>query len=130
MQEAWNRHDARAFGALLTEDVDFVTVAGTWLKGRPAFERHTDERFRTQFKDSRLRVERVRVAGLGPDVALAHVEWRLEGDRDPDGTPRQPREGIFTQVVVKGDDGWKIRASHNTNRRGASPPPQPPAGAR
>ncbi len=124
-QDAWNRHSARDLGALFTEDVDFVTVGGTWLKGRTDFERYHAEKLRTQFKDSRFRVNQVHIGRLRPDLALVHVEWRLEGDRDPDGKPRQPREGIFTQIIVKDGDSWKIRASHNTNKLTTQPSSQP-----
>ena len=39
----------------------------------------------------------------------------MSGEADPDGTPRQPREGIFTWVVRKMDGQWLIDAAHNTN---------------
>jgi len=45
-----------------------------------------------------------------------HVSWGLKGDKDPDGSPRQPREGIFTWVAVKERGNWLIRAAQNTNR--------------
>ena len=31
-QEAWNRHDARAYAALFTDDGDVVNVVGWWWK--------------------------------------------------------------------------------------------------
>lgn len=130
LQDAWNRHSVGDFSSLLTEDVDFVTVGGTWLKGRRDFERHHEPRFRTQFKDSRMRIDRIQVDFLRADLALAHVEWRLEGDRDPDGAPRMPREGIFTHVVVKDQAVWRIRASQNTNKVALHPPSGPGANAR
>ena len=52
---------------------------------------------------------------LAPDVALIHQTWSMAGDKNPDGTPRPPRDGIFTQVFVKRDGKWLITASQNTN---------------
>jgi len=40
----------------------------------------------------------------------------LAGDRDPDGTPRPPREGVFTWVVKEREGEWRIRAAQNTHR--------------
>ena len=37
-QEAWNRHDAKAYAALFTEDGDVVNVVGWWWKGRSEIE--------------------------------------------------------------------------------------------
>jgi hypothetical protein len=32
---AWNAHNMKAFGDVLSDDADWVTVAGARLKGRP-----------------------------------------------------------------------------------------------
>ena len=114
-QEGWNAHDMKALTALLADDVDFVTVAGNWLIGKADFERHHAERHAMQFKESVWTTNDVKVAFLKPDIALAHVKWSLRGDKNPDGTPRPPRTGIFTQVIVKQDGRWLIRASQNVN---------------
>ncbi len=37
--DAWNRHDIKALGALVEEDVRFVNVAGIVLNGRGEFEK-------------------------------------------------------------------------------------------
>ena len=116
-QEAWNRHDMKALAALVAEDVDFVTVSGIWLKGRKAFEEHHARVHAMQFKESVWTTTDVQVRFLKPDIALVHVSWGLKGDKDPDGTPRQPRRGIFTRVVIKQGGKWLIQASQNTNIR-------------
>ena len=54
---------------------------------------------------------------LTPDVAVAHVKWGMRGDRDPDGTPRQPRHGVMMQVLMKRDGKWAVVAAQNTNVR-------------
>ena len=75
------------------------------------------EQHRTQFRDSTWTNEQVSVQFLRPDIALVHIEWAMKGDRDPDDTPRPPRKGFFTWVVIKEEGEWKLRAAHNTNKR-------------
>lgn len=120
-QEAWNRHDMKALAALVAEDVDFVSVSGGWLKGRKAFEERHARAHAMMFKESFLTTTDVQVKFLKPDIALVHVSWGMKGDKDPDGTPRQPRRGILTHVVTKHGGRWLIQASQNTNIRETQP---------
>jgi uncharacterized protein (TIGR02246 family) len=120
-QEAWNRHDMKALAALVAEDVDFITVSGTWLKGRKAFHGSQARLHTMQFKDSVWTTTDVQVKFLKPDIALVHVSWGMKGDKDPDGTPRQLGRGIFTRVVTKQGGRWLIQASQTTNIRETKP---------
>jgi uncharacterized protein (TIGR02246 family) len=115
--EAWNAHDVKALTDLLLPDADFVTVTGKWLHGRQEFFDHTKRLHETQFKNSAHTVSRTEVRFLNPDLGVAHVRWGLRGDTEPDGTPRKPRTGIFTQVLRKSAGKWLIVASQNTNDR-------------
>lgn len=68
------------------------------------------------FKDSIWKTANTQIRFLKPDVAIVHVNWGITGDRNADGTPRKAsRDGIFTQVIVKQNGQWQIRASQNTN---------------
>jgi hypothetical protein len=62
---------------------------------------------------------------LKPDIALAHVAWAIGGDKDPDGTLRNPREGLFSWVLIKRDGNWLIRSAQNTNLSSVPPPAAP-----
>lgn len=116
-EQAWNAHTMDApFRKLLTDDVDWVNVDGGRGHG---IEKVVSGHVRVhagKFKDSVMTIREVDVALVRPDVAVVHVNWGLRGDTDNDGTPRPPREGLFTWVTVREDDGWKIRASHNSNK--------------
>jgi len=114
-EEAWNRHDMSAMAALLTDDADFVNVGGMHWKGREQIEREHAKRHQMQLKESVWATRDVQVQFLKPDLALVHIEWAIHGDRDPDGTLRKPRLGVFTWVMLKDKDTWRIRAAHNTN---------------
>lgn len=116
LETAWNTHDMVAFGKLLTEDVDWVNVDAGRGKGHEMVVQGHARVHAGKFKDSVMTINKVEVDVLAPTVALVHVAWGMRGDRNDDGTPRQPREGLFTWVTVKEGDAWKIRASHNTNK--------------
>ena len=113
--ESWNKHDMKLLTDLLTKDVDFVTVGGRWLRGRKEFKEHTGMYHATSFKHSVFNVTATTIKFINPNLALVHAKWRMSGDFDPDGTPRKPRKGIFTQVLLKTSNQWQILASHNTN---------------
>ncbi len=114
-QDAWNRHDMKALAALVAENVDFITVGGTWLKSQKNFEEHHATRHQMQFKESIWTTKNAEVKFIRPDVAVVHVKWGMKSDKDLDGTPRQPRDGIFTWVLEKRKGQWLIIAAQNTN---------------
>lgn len=114
-ESAWNRHDMGALASLVAEDIDFVAVGGEWLKGSAQFTEHHAARHRMQFAESVWTTRGVHVKPRGPRMAVAHVEWALKGDRDPDGTPRQPRQGIFTWLVERRAGRWLITAAQDTS---------------
>jgi uncharacterized protein (TIGR02246 family) len=117
LEEAWNRHDMKAWAALFAQDSDFVNVAGAHWQGRAEIESKHEEAHRMMFRESTLTIEDAGIKFLRSDVALAHVTWGLVGDKDPDGTPRPSRRGIFTLVLAKQDGNWLMVAAQNTNIR-------------
>jgi hypothetical protein len=76
-------------------------VAGNVLNGRDEFEALQARTHATQFKDSVRTVTATDIKFLTPDIAVAHVRWGMKGDKDADGTPRPPRNGVMMQVLVK-----------------------------
>ncbi len=114
-ETAWNAHDMSAMGRLITEDADFVNVAGLHWKGKSQIVQEHAERHRTNLKLSEWKTEKVTIQPLSPDFALVHINWGMTGDTDFDGTPREPRHGLFSWLVVKKGDRWLIRAVQNTN---------------
>jgi uncharacterized protein (TIGR02246 family) len=125
LQDAWNRHDMKAFANLFAEDADFVNVAGAWWKGRSEIEQKHQASHATIFRDSTLSVEEVDIRFLTPDIAIAHVSTSLVGQKTPDGTVVPQRRTLLTQVLQKQSGKWMIVASHNTDIRPPTPPPIP-----
>jgi hypothetical protein len=59
---------------------------------------------------------------LRPDMAVVHWSWKIEGDKNPDGTPRQPRDGMMTLVAEKKTGNWLVIVGQNTNAILGIPP--------
>jgi uncharacterized protein (TIGR02246 family) len=114
-EKDWNTHDMNAMGTLVTEDAGFVNVAGLHWKGREQIVREHAERHRTNLKLSHWTTRSVTIQKLWPEAALVHIKMGMMGDTDFDGTPREPRDGIFTWLVTKQNGHWLIRAVQNTN---------------
>jgi uncharacterized protein (TIGR02246 family) len=115
-ESVWNEHDMQAFGKLLTDDVDWVNVDAGRGTGKELVVKGHERVHAGKFKESVITVKNVEVFILKPEVALVYVYWGIKGDKNNDGTEREPREGLFTWVTIKEGQDWKIRASHNTNK--------------
>lgn len=121
-KSAWNAHDMSCMAELLTHDADFVNVLGKHWKGIEDIRRAHAAMHETQFRESVWENESVAVQTLHPGVGLVHFRWSIRGDFDPDGTPRNPRSGLFSWLVVESQGTWSIRAAHNTTIVQLPPP--------
>lgn len=124
-QDTWNRHDAKAYAALFAEDGDCVNVVGWWWKGRAEIEDKLTRAFQFVFRDSTLNIEDVTVRFLGPEFAVAHVRWTMQGAKTPPNIP-EPRAGIQTLTFQKKAGKWLIVAFQNTNAVPETPFPTGP----
>jgi uncharacterized protein (TIGR02246 family) len=119
---AWAKHDGQQLSRIMAEDVDFVDVAGDWLRGRQDFALYHSRLLSLRFRDAVVTPLETSVRFLRPDLAVLHWSWRIEGDRNFDMTPRKPRYGLFTMIAEKKDRQWLVIVAQNTNR---IPPPNP-----
>src|SRR4051812_17707229 len=110
-QRAWNGHDMQSAGELLAPNADFVNVGGRWLRGRSQFIDYHIPLHEMQMRNSTWSNLALTVRTLSAQVALAHLEWRIEGDREPDGGRREPRQGVFTWVLTMEGDVALITAA-------------------
>lgn len=113
-QDDWNRHDAKAYAELFTEDADVVNVVGWWWKGRSEIEKKLKAAYTYVFAESTLTITEVQVRFVDSQIAVAHVRWTMAGARTPKGIP-EPQQGIQTQVLQKQGGKWLIAAFQNTN---------------
>lgn len=120
-QEAWNRHDMDKCAALMANDVVFIHVGGGRLNGRKEFRDYHTELHKAVMAQSVLGTSGVEVRLLRPDLAIVHWDWTMQLDQNRDGTPRPPREGIFTWLLERQGGNWLILEAQNTNK---TPPPK------
>lgn len=114
-ETAWNHHDIAAMVRLGTPDADWVNLAGQWFVGRDAFAKSLESLHSGKVKDSTWHTDQVKVRFLSPAIALVHVYFNTSGERNPDGSLRSPRRGIFTRVEEKRGGRWVIIASQATS---------------
>jgi len=121
-RDAWAKHDGHELAKMMADDVDFVTVATTYLHGRSDFEKFHVRLLSGRFKDSTITLLQSTVRFLRPDMAVVHWSWKIEGDKNPDGTSRQPRYGLMTLVAEKRGGNWLVVVGQNTNAILGIPP--------
>lgn len=126
LQQAWNRHDAKTFASFFTEDADCMNVVGWWWRGRTQIESKVAEAHLFMFRDSTLTNDEIHVRFLTPEIAVVHVRWSMVGNRNPDGTPGQPRKGIQTHMLQKRRGKWLIAAFNNADSIPEKPFPTGP----
>lgn len=111
-QSAFNTNDAAAMNALFADDVSFVNFGGRLVEGRQNLlraQRFVFERGGALEKVS-VTYEIERVTLLSDTVVVVHARQRSK-DRD---TQDDPMEAIFTLVLQRGDEGWRIKVGQNT----------------
>jgi uncharacterized protein (TIGR02246 family) len=126
--EAWNKHDAKAYASLFTENGDCVNIVGWWWKGRAEIEKKLTDAYVYVFKESTLTITNMDIRFLTSDAAVAHVRWTMTGARTPNGIPA-PQQGIQTHVLQKQSGQWLIAAFQNTLERPEMPFPKGPIAA-
>jgi len=120
--DAWAKHDGHQLATIMADDVDFVNVGANWLHGRADFEKYHSRLLSGRFKEARLTLLQTEVRFLQPDMAVVHWSWKIAGDRNFDGTPRQPRFGLMTMVAQKRSGVWQVVVAQNTNAMPGTPP--------
>jgi len=111
---AWNRHDMDAYGALLTDDCEWVNVVGAYWPNKTAVMKAHRAYHATMFKNvSQHEVSRS-VGEISPGVAIAVVTFDVDDYTTPDGRRMTGIRDRITYILVKKDAQWLIRSGHNT----------------
>jgi uncharacterized protein (TIGR02246 family) len=110
--DAWGRGDGHAYGALFTEDADYVAFDGSRTRGSQAIADSHQQLFDTWLKGTRLVGQVDSLRFLAPDVALLHAIGGTIFPGQKDNRGRRP--SIQTLVAVKRGDVWRFTAFHNT----------------
>ena len=78
-EKYWNKHNMDSLSTMLTDDVDFVNLAGVWLKGRTATIKLLRLVHQTTFKNSVWTTDSVKIRYIKPDLAYSSfrsLKWK------------------------------------------------------
>jgi uncharacterized protein (TIGR02246 family) len=105
---SWNAHSMKAFCDVLAEDADWVTVAGTRLKGRSEVQAFLDKEHSGWARTTSMRATDVAMRSLGVDAAVVSFNWEITRPVGRDGQPSAPSRGVNLFVVARQGSGWKV----------------------
>lgn len=112
--EAWNTRRADEIAALFEENADFVNVVGIWWESSTAIYEAHEYGLRVIFKDSMLRLGKVKVKLLGSDHAVVHARMRLSGQTSH-GVAAGVRQNLFIFVARRHGNRWLCVSAQNTD---------------
>ncbi len=113
IEEAWNTHDMKAYGALLAEDVHWVNVVGMHWRGHKAVMDAHIAFHDTSFKNHKIKTDNVEIRSLGSGVAIAVVTTTNDEFTTPGGSKVPKRQNRQTYVLRRSSETWKIAHCHN-----------------
>ena len=113
IEEAWNTHDMKAYGALLAEDVHWVNVVGMHWRGHKAVMDAHIAFHKTIFKNHMMKTNNEEIRFLGNGIAIAVVTTTNDKFTTPDGSLVPERQNRQTYVLRKDAETWKIAHCHN-----------------
>ena len=113
MEEAWNRHDMKAYAELLTEDVHWVNIVGMWWQGKANVYKAHEAFHATIFRNVSVRIDHVSVRKLTPDVAAAVCTESVDAFTTPSGQARPKSQDRLSLILRKTAERWLICHAHN-----------------
>jgi uncharacterized protein (TIGR02246 family) len=109
-----------AVGRLLTENCDYVNIAGVHWKGAQEIVQRHAEQFQNRLKTAVRTLIGAEVRFSTPDVALVHATWDVTGSSLPTGEAVPVLKEITTMMMVKTDGKWLITAFQDTESGGSA----------
>jgi uncharacterized protein (TIGR02246 family) len=114
---AWNTHNMKAFGDVLSDDADWATVAGARIKGRTEIQAFLDKEQNGWARTTSISTNGTAVRVLGAEAAAVHFNWEITGAIGRDGQPAAPARGVSLFVVAKQPAGWRVVAGQVSIQR-------------
>ena len=108
-QAAWNRGDLDGFMAYYwrSDDLRFYSGGTVTVGWQATLDRYTKQ-YKSEGKEmGALTFSDVDVDATGPDSAFARGRWKV-------ATSKETFEGLFTLVLERFPDGWKIVHDHTS----------------
>jgi len=124
LTDAWNRGDAKAYGARYLADGTFTNANGSFYVGRDEFDRRHEEIFRGVLRGTTLAMTIKKLRFVRPDVAIVDADTGISGsllrplgvEVGPDGV----LQSCLLMVLLKQRGAWWIAAYHNVWRGAAA----------
>jgi uncharacterized protein (TIGR02246 family) len=118
IKNSWNNNAGKGFADNYTEDADFVNIFGMHFSGKEEIESRHLAILDNFLKGSTFENLDIKLREVRPDLVIAIVKWNVNGFRTPlhrnETNAESSRKGLFTHVLVKEGQNWKIVASQNT----------------
>ncbi len=111
---AWNKGDLGRFLDTYWDSDELTFYSGGAVtRGRKAVAERYRKNYQAEGKEmGKLTFSDLEVQPLGPDAAMARARWKVV-------TSKETMEGLFTLILKKFPDGWKIVHDHTSR---ADPP--------
>jgi uncharacterized protein (TIGR02246 family) len=108
--EAWNRGDLKEYmhGYWLSPELTFFAGSNESAGWEAAYQRYQAAYLGKDKQMGRLTFTKIRVEVLSPEAAFVRGGWQLTMK---DGSKRN---GLFTVVLRKFDEGWRIIHDHSS----------------
>jgi uncharacterized protein (TIGR02246 family) len=119
--DAFNSHDPKMLGSLLTENGEWTDVIGHTMIGRKEIENQHAYPFTTVLKEARLDVKSYRSKWIANKIVSVDIKWESAGQRTPEGKPiPTTRYGLLNLSAKKTKHGvnttrLKIISAHNND---------------
>jgi uncharacterized protein (TIGR02246 family) len=112
--DAFNKHDAHAVGALFAEEGDFTNMRGAGKHGRKDIETNYGNLFNGGLKTAHITDTLKNVRFITPEVAQLDADWEMTGTKAADGSDNPTRKGGLDWVVAKVNGQWLIVVFHES----------------
>lgn len=109
--DVMNAKDHETLGELFTQE--FVSINGARLHGRDAIAAGHAQVFSKALTDSQVSLTNIDTMLLTEDIVVCHAEWSRLGLADATQETIHTATGVFTLVLRKIGDDWKIVAATN-----------------
>jgi uncharacterized protein (TIGR02246 family) len=119
--DGWNRHDAHAMCASLSEDGDFISWRGEQFHTRQTYENEHVTLFAGLYSKSHRTDTVKKIWFLSPTLASVDDYFTMTGAKRRDGSDWPYREGYFNFVMRKQNGRWVVILSHAADFNAAPP---------
>jgi uncharacterized protein (TIGR02246 family) len=109
--EAWNKGDAKAMGALFVPDGNMISPTGELIQGRAGVEQKFGTELASQLKGTTHKITVNTLYFIKPDVAMGEADVEMANVKGPGGKAMPPVRVKGTGVFVKQAGKWMFFAT-------------------